>query len=197
MIRKIIFAVAGTLLILGTAAQSHAQYLVQSLNVKLTAYDTVGNRTIKIGTKELIQYFAGTNVSNGHLYLVTPVGNAPGMTGDLNAFLRITSDATIVLEIPSPTQFNLFQDSAALKTSGTTLSSHALNRFSIDSGSVRGELQGISTWKISLGPVNGADVSGAGSFQSSVNGWISIYNVTQPIVPVSGSIIASSPKPGP
>ncbi len=196
MKRQMKIAVGGLLLILGTIAQSHAQYLVQSLSVSLTAYDTVGNRTFKIGTKDLIQYFVGTNVPGGHLLLVTPAGNAPGATGDLNAFLRITSGATTVLEIPSPTQFNLFQDVAALKTSGMTISSHALNRFSIDSGSVRAELQGISTWKIPLALVNGVDVSGSGSFQSNVNGWISIYNVTQSIVPVSGNIVASSPKPG-
>ncbi len=196
---RIRIAVAGVLFILGTVVQSQAQNLLQSLNVNLTAYDTVSNQTIRIGTKQLIQYFAGTNVSNGHLYLVTPMGNAPGTTGDLNAFLRITSGATTVLEIPSPNQFNLYQDYAALRTSGTTVSSHALNRFSIDSGSVRAELQGISTWSIWLGLVNGVDVSGTGSFQSSVNGWIAIYNVTQPGepgVPVSGIIVASRPRPG-
>jgi hypothetical protein len=138
----------------------------------------------------------GTNVPNGHLYLVTPMGNAPGTTGDLNAFLRITSGATTVLEITSPTQFNLFQDVAALKTTGTTISSHALNRFSIDSGSVRAELQGISTWNISQKVVNGVDVSGSGAFHSNVNGWISIYSVTQESVPISGTISAASPKPG-
>ena len=196
MKRKISIAVGSVLFILGTVVQSQAQNLVQSLNVRLTAYDTVGNQTIRIGTKELIQYFVGTNVPNGHLYLVTPMGNVPGTTGDLNAFLRITSGATTVLEISRPDQFNLFQDSAALKTSGMKISSHALNRFSINSGSVRAELQGISTWNISQGLVNGVDVSGSGSFQSNVNGWISIYNVTQPVVPVSGSIVASSPKPG-
>jgi len=193
---KIRIAVAGVLFILGTLVQSHAQYLVQSLNVSLTAYDTLDNQKIKIGTRELIQYFMGTNVTNGHLYLVTPMGNAPGTTGNLNAFLRITSGATTVLEISSPSEFNLFQDGAALKSSGMTVSSHALNRFSIDSGSVRAELQGFSTWNISRGLVNGVDVSGTGSFQSSVNGWLTIYDVTQPIVPVKGSIVASSPKPG-
>lgn len=197
MKRKIRIAVAGVLSILATVGQCHAQYLAQSLYVNLTAYDTVSNRTVKIGTKALIQYFVGTNVTNGQLYLVTPMGNAPGATGDLNAFLRITSGATTVLEIPSPTQFNLFQDVAALKTNGMTISTRALNRFSIDSGSVRAELQGISTWNISQILVNGVDVSGTGSFQSSVNGWIGIYNVTQPVVPISGTIVASRPKPGP
>lgn len=145
MKRKIRIAVAGALSILGTAVQSHAQNLVQSLNVSLTAYDTVRNRTIRIGTKQLIQYFMGTNVPNGHPYLVTPLGNAPGTTDNLNAFLRITSGATTVLEITSPTEFNVYQDTAALRNNDTTISIHALNRFSIDSGSVRAELQGIST----------------------------------------------------
>jgi len=139
----------------------------------------------------------GTNVLNGHLYLVTPMGNAPGTTGGLSAFLRITSGATTVLEITSPTQFNVYQDVAALRTNGLTIVTHALNRFSIDSGSVRGELQGISTWNISQRPVKGVDVSGTGSFQSSVNGWIAIYNVTQEGVPVSGVIVAGRPTPGP
>jgi hypothetical protein len=197
MKRKIRIAVAGVLLILGTVVQCHAQNLVQSLSVSLIAYDTASNRTLSIGTQQFIRYLWGTNVPNGHLYLVTPMGNAPGSTGDLNAFLRITSGATTLLEIPSPDQFNLFQDTAALRTSGTTISSRALNRFSIDSGSVRAELQGFSTWNISLRPVNGVDVSGTGSFQSNVNGWISIVDVTQSIVPVKGSILASSPKAGP
>ncbi len=196
MKRNIRIAVAGVLFILGTAVQSHAQFLVQPLNVSLIAYDTVDSRTFKIGTKQLIQYLVGTNVPNGHLYLVTPTGNAPDSTGDLNAFLRITSGTTTVLEISSPDEFNLFQDTTALKTSGMKISTHALNRFSIDSGSVHAELQGISTWKISLASDKGADVSGAGSFQSKVNGWITIDNVTQPVVPVAGSIVAGKPKPG-
>ena len=189
------------LFILGTALQSHAQNLIQSLYVNLTAYDTVSNRTIRIGTAAMIRYFAGTNVHNGHLYLVTPTGNPPGSIGDLNAFLRITSGAitsggTTVLEIPSPAEFNLFQDTAALRTNRLIISTHALNRFSIDSGSVRAELQGFSTWSISQSPFKGEDVSGTGSFVSNVNGWIGIFNVTQPMVPVKGFIIASRPTPG-
>ena len=197
MKRMLKIAVAGMLFVLGTAIQSHAQHLLQSLNVSLTAYNTSSNQTIRIGTKQLIQYFVGTNVSNGHLYLVTPETNTPGITGNLNAFLRITSGTTTVLEIPSPTQFNLLQDVVALKTNGTMISTVALNRFSIDSGAVRGELQGISTWQISQRLLNGADVSGSGSFRSDVNGWILIYNVTQLATPLKGYIVASSPKPGP
>jgi hypothetical protein len=197
MKRKPGIVVASALFILGIVAQGHAQNLIQPLNVRLTGYNTVNNRTIKIGTRELIQHLAGTNVLNGHLYLVTPMGNAPGTTGGLGAFLRITSGTTTVLEITSPNQFNVYQDIAALRTNGLTISTHALNRFSIDSGSVRGELQGISTWNISQRPVKGVDVSGTGSFQSSVNGWIAIYNVTQEAVPVSGIIVAGRPTPGP
>lgn len=190
-------AAAGVLLMLGTLLPSHAQHLVQSLNVSLTAYDTVGNRTIRIGTKELIRYLAGTNVPNGHLYLVTPVGNAAGTLGNLNASLRITSGTTTVLEITSPNEFNVYQDYAALRTNGAAISSRALNRFSIDSGSVRAELQGLSTWKIPRGLINGADASGTGSFQSAVNGWIAIYNVTQSVDPIKGTIVAGSPKASP
>ena len=197
MKRKIKLAAGGLLFLLGTLLPSYAQYLVQSVNVNLTAYDTVNNRTIRIGTRELIHYFAGTNVPNGHLYLVTPAGNAAGTIGNLNAFLRITSGRTTVLEISSPNEFNLYQDYAALRTNGPAISSRALNRFSIDSGSVRAELQGISTWNVPRGLVNGVDVSGTGSFQSSVNGWMSVYNVTESVAPIKGTIAVGSPQAGP
>lgn len=197
MNKKIKILAAGMSFILGTLLPSHAQYLLQSVNANLTAYDTVGNRTVHIGTRELIQNFAGTNVPNGQLYLVTPLGNPAGFIGNLNAFLRITSGTTTVLEIPSPNEFNLYQDYVALRTNGAAISTRALNRFSIDSGSIRAELQGISTWSVPRGLVNGADVSGTGSFQSSVNGWISIYNVTESIAPVKGTIAVGNAKPGP
>ena len=197
MKQKIRIAVAGVMFILGAIAPSQAQNLVQSLKVSLTAYDTVDGHPIRIGTSQLIQYFMGTNVPNGHLYLVTPVGNPPGTISNLNAFLRITSGTTTVVEIPSPSQFNIYQDFAALKKTGNVISSHALNRFSIDSGYVRAELQGLSTWNIRANSVNGVDLSGSGSFVSIVNGWMSLFNVTQASVPVSGYIIATSPKPGP
>ncbi|MBC7979078.1 MAG: hypothetical protein H7Y36_00775 [Armatimonadetes bacterium] len=197
MKRKFRIALSGALVVFGTVLQSHAQHLVQPLTVSLTAYDTVGNKVIRIGTKELIRYLAGTNVPNGRLYLVTPTGNPPGITGGLSAFLRITRGTNTVLEIPSPAQFNVYQDVAVLRTNGLTIFTRALNRFSFDTGSVRAELQGNSTWNISERPVAGVDVSGAGSFQSVANGWISIYNVTEKIVPINGIIVAGRPKPGP
>ena len=195
---KIKIALAAAVLILGTAAQSHAQNLVQLLNVKLYAYDnTTNSQLIKIGTSQLIQYIMGTNVPDGHLYLVTPAGNPPGTIGNLNGFLRITSGLRTVVEIHSPTQFNIYQDVASLKTKGAVISAHALNRFSFDTGYVRGELQGLSTWNISAAPVNGVDLSGTGSFVSPVNGWMSIFNVTQASAPVSGYIYAGRPISGP
>lgn len=181
------------LVIMGMALASHAQNLVQSLTVNLTAYDAVNNREVRIGTSQLIRYLVGSNLVSGRLYLVTPIGNAPGATGNLNAFLRISQGATTVLEIPSPGEFNLYQDYAALRTAGA----HSLNRFSIDSGSVQAELQGISTWSISHRMVGGVDVSGTGVFRSTVNGWISIFNATQDRAPVKGTIAAGSPRPGP
>ena len=175
--------VASALLTIGTIVASHAQNLVQPLSVNLVAYDTATARTVRIGTPQLIRHFTGSNVLGGHLYLVTPGGNAPGSTGNLNAFLRITKGSETLLEITSPDQFNLYQDFAAVKGS----SSHALNRFSIDSGSVRAELQGVSTWTLSQG--------GTGPFHSSVNGWIAIFNVTELNgVPVKGTISAGFPR---
>ena len=182
---------------IGPIASSQAQNLVQTLSVNLTAYDTVKNRTVRIQTPDLINQFVGTNVPAGHLYLVTPIGNAPGSIGDLNAFLRITSGSKTVLEIPSPTQFNLYQDTVALRTNRSIIISYALNRFSIDSGSVQAELQVLSTWTIRLASGNQVDLSGSGIFSSSVNGWIWIYNVTQPYVPAAGTIYAGAPRAGP
>ena len=187
-------AIASALLALGIVANSSAQNLVQSLNVNLIAYDTGRSRTVVIGTQQLIRYLVGTNVPGGRLYLVTRGGNAPGTLDNLNAFLRIKRGSTTIYEVTSPDHFNLYQDTAALRSGGRI--SLAINRFSIDSGSVRAELQGFSTWAISHRIVNGVDLSGAGSFRSSVNGWIGIFDVTQPIVPVHGVIIAGSPRPG-
>lgn len=197
MKRLLRIVVTGMVLMLGIVAQSHAQNLVQPLIVSLTAYDTSNNQPLRIGTRELIAHLTGTNVPNGRLYLVTPAGNTPGQIGNLGAFIRITSGTKTVLEIPSPSQFNVYQDAATLKTNGTRIAGHALNRFSIDSGSVRAELQGLSTWNISLAPVSGVDTSGAGWFLSSVNGWIGIHNVTQQFAPASGAILAGPPKAGP
>lgn len=189
-------AMATALLILGATLPGRAQNLVQTLTVNLTAYDTVGDRVIRIGTPQLIQYLTGTNVPGGQLLLVTPRGNPPGFQGDLDAFLRIVKGTNTVLEIPTPSQFNLLQDIAAVKTNALTYTIRAINRFSIDSGSVRAELQGFSNWIISPRLVKGVDVSGSGWFQSDVNGWIAIFNVTQPGgVPVRGSILASYPRP--
>src|SRR4051794_16274346 len=120
----IAIAVASAFLIFGVGASCHAQELVQSLSVNLTAFD--GTKVIKIGTSRLIKYFVGTNVPNGRLQLVTPSGgNPPGTIGNLNAFLRIKSGSTIIYEIHSPDQFNLYQDAAAL-VGHSPISAHAL-----------------------------------------------------------------------
>jgi hypothetical protein len=191
--KKIRSSVLCLTFILGLVANSVAQSLVQPLNVSLTAYDARGHRTVKIGTKDLIRYFAGTDVPDARLFLVTPVGNTPGTTGNLNAFLRIKSGAATVLDITSPNEFNFYQDVATLKTNGVHISAHAINRFSIDNGGVRAELQGISTWSVLRRLLHGDDTGGAGSFHSSVNGWLWIYNVTESMVPIRGSIVGGRP----
>jgi hypothetical protein len=196
MKNKTAIAVAILSLVLGTFLPAHAQEIVQSLQVNLVIYDAAGRGTITIGTSQLIRHFTGSNVHNGRLLLVTPAGNAPGEIGNLNAFLRIKRGSETVLEIHSPTEFNIYQDVAPLRPGGTPRFIRAVNRFSIDSGSIRAELQGIGLWSVPRRTVNGVNVSGTGSFQCSVNGWISIFNVTQSDVPVRGVIIAGQPHVG-
>jgi len=185
---------AGALFAFAGLLQGQAQNLVQPLTVNLTAYDSGDGHTIRIGTAQFIKYLAGQDVPHGRLLLVTPSGNAPGTIGGLGAFLRITSGNTIILEIPSPSEFNVYQDVAALTTKGAKVSGQALNRFSIDSGSVRSELQGFSKWTINTNPVHGEDVSGTGTFMSKVNGWLQIVDVTQGTAVVTGTIAAGTPK---
>jgi hypothetical protein len=162
-------AILSMLIVIGAAVQLHAQNLVQNLTVSLTAYNPDNGRAFVITTRDVIRNFIGTNVLGGQLQLVTPVGNAPGTTGNLNAFLRISQRNVVLMEINTPNQFNLFQDASALTTFGTAVISRAINRFSIDFGSLHAELQGFSTWTITTRLVGGNDVSGSGSFTSTVS----------------------------
>jgi len=193
--KTIKIAVVSVLLMVGTLANSVAQNLVQSLTVSLTAQDPDRNRTVIITTATLIKYLVGSSVPNGRLYLVTPAGNSPGQTDNLHAFLRVKSGSRTILEVPSPDQFNLYQDVASLRNFGSTIVlSRAINRFSLDNGTIRWELQGIADWIIFKRTSHGVDMSGAGSFTSHVNGWLQIQNVIG-MAPVSGLIIAGAPSP--
>jgi hypothetical protein len=195
---KITTALGCILLLLGTAAQSRAQNLVQSISVNLMLYDTASSRNIVIDTQKFIYYLLGTNIPGAKLFLVSPgSGNAPGTTGALNAFLRITAGGAVLLEIPNPSQFNLYQDVVAARTSGTTIHTRAINRFSFDTGGVRAELQGISAWTIRLDLVNGTDISGAGAFVSTVNGWMDVPGIVADPAPVTGTIVINRAFPSP
>lgn len=184
----------GILLSVAAAAHLNAQQLVQNLTITLTAHDPFNNaKTLTVTTRDVIRHFYGENVAGGQLQLVTPLGNTPGGVGNLNARLRIVQRGTVLLEIPSPNNFNLFQDTTAVRTNGTIISSKAINRFSIEFGAFSAELQGFSSWTISTRLVQGNDVSGSGSFTSSVNGIIAITDVTQ-FAPARGTITASAPR---
>jgi hypothetical protein len=196
MKRQIQIGITSLLLALGTAVQVHAQNLIQRLNVSLTGNDPATGKTFSIKTADMIRYFVGTNVPGAQLELVTPVGNPPGTTGNLNAWLRIVKGGEIVMEVTSPDEFNLYQDTAALTTSGTSIMSHAINRFSIAFGDLPYfELQGFSTWHIAQKTVNGVDISGSGSFSSAVNGILTVGDGPQD-APVRGTITAGPPTPG-
>jgi hypothetical protein len=180
-------SVAGVLLACGTVS-SQAQSVEQNLSINLTAYDHVEARQIKITTKDVIRYFAQTNVPGARLVLVTPSPNEPGTLGNLNAFLQVVKDNTVIVEVPSPDSFNVYQDFAALRNSGTRTASRAIDRFSIDFAGFRAELQGFSTWSIS---------GGSGAFVATVNGAIAIDGVTDDWIPAHGTVSASAPRPGP
>ncbi len=185
----------------GSAVTSHGQSnLVQTLNVRLTAYNQSGPNTVqavRITTKDVIKAFAGADVTKGQLLLVTPTGNPPGTTGDLNAFLRVTSGSAIVTNVPTPDSFNLFQDAAIIQSHGNHTVSHSLNRFSIDFGAFHAELQGYSTWNIVSKTQEGLDLGGSGSFVSNVDGVSTWDQVTVSSVPTQGTITAGPVKPGP
>jgi hypothetical protein len=187
-------ALISILLSIAAAVQVHAQHLVQTLSVSLVGYKTDGSgKAFVITARDVIRYFIGTNVPNGQLQLVTPTGNPPGGVGNLNAFLRVTQRGTNLMEISSPDRFNLFQDTTSTITTSSTVLSRAINRFSIDFAYLHAELQGFSTWTIRTQPVSGHDLSGSGTFVSTINGIATVDGFTQ-FAPVRGTIVASAPK---
>ena len=195
-------AVIGALLVFGSIATGSAQNLVQNLSINLTAVnqtDTNSIKSMRVTTKDVITYLnGGTPVSNGRLLLITPPGNTPGEGGvDLNAFLRITSGNNTVVEVPTPDSFNLFQDFASLSSHGANSTTYAVNRFSFDFNSYHSELQGYSLWHSVEKTVSGVDLSGTGSFSSTVNGEVTIDGVTNGQIPVRGTVTASAPVVGP
>jgi hypothetical protein len=179
--------VISLLLSIAITAQLHAQNLVQNLSVSLQGFNTQNQKLMVITTSDVIRYFIGTNVSGGQLQLVTPTGNPPGTVGNLNAFLRVRKNGTTLVEVPSPDNFNLFQDAAVHIPPGYIGNWRAINRFSIDFAYLHAELQGYSIWTI------GNTLSGSGSFTSSVNGYVTVDGVTL-FSPMHGTITASAPK---
>ena len=198
MKRQIQIGIATLLLALGVASQAGAQNLIQSLNVSLSGYDPATGKPFTITSRDLIRFFVGTNVPGGQLQLVTPVGvNAPGTTGNLGAWLRVTQQGQTILEVTSPDESNLYQDTVSMSGNGPNITTRAINRFSIAFGDLPYfELQGFSTWHIAQKTVNGVDISGSGSFTSSVNGILTVGDGAQ-YAPVRGTISAGPPKPGP
>jgi len=180
-----IAAIAGMMVGM-TTTSGLSQSVVQNLNINLTAYNHAEAKQIKITTKDVINYFAGTNIPGGKLLLVTPSPNEPGTLGNLNAFLRVVRNNEVIVEIPSPDNFNVYQDFAALKSSGPRTASRAIDRFSIDFNGFAAELQGFSIWTIS---------GGSGAFVANVNGAVAIDGVTDDWIPARGTVSATAPRP--
>jgi hypothetical protein len=63
--------------LVGAAVTGQAQTLMQPLSISLVAYDQPTQsriRAVRITTRDVINLFAGTNVPNGRLFLVTQAG---------------------------------------------------------------------------------------------------------------------------
>jgi len=179
---------------LGTGS-ARSQEVVQALSVSLMGYDEVNGKALRITTPDLIRYFAQTNVPGGKLLLVTPSPNAPGTLDNLGVFLRVVKGNTILFDVPSPDTFNVYQDFAAVHTTGNRTTVRAINRFSFEYGNFSAELQGFATWTITQRSVNGVDLGGTGAFVASVNGAGTVDGVTSGAVPIHGTITAGAPRP--
>src|SRR5437016_5687565 len=83
-------AIAGVA-VLGFVANGKAQ-VQQSISFSLTVYNQsdTGVRPVRVGTKDVIENLAGTNVPNGKLWLVMPTDPSPDGNGNIGAFLRVT-----------------------------------------------------------------------------------------------------------
>jgi hypothetical protein len=203
-----IIALINAALLLGAATQSMAQNAIQTITFTLTAYNqptpTI-TRLIRITNKDIINYFAGTNIAGAQLSLVTPV--ASGVltnTGNMNAYLSITKGKNDLLDVPTPDSFNLFQDAVATSQQGSVTTAIGTDRFSIAFGNFQAELQGFTTWTTAknggrtLFPVfsagsPSANATGAGSFTSTVSGEGTIDGVTNGSAPMQGTVTGSTP----
>jgi len=210
--KNTILMTIGAALVLAAAGEVRAQNVAQTLNVNLTAYSpgsgTTANR-IKINSKNLITFLGGGGSTNGsssrsqQLQLVHVTGGGADTNGNIGAFLRVVNGSgknnnnstngnnNIVFEVPTPDNFNLFQDLATTDSRGNRTITFATDRFSLAFGTIAWELQGFTTW------TSASASDPFGSFHSTVNGFVSIDGVTQGSVPVSGTITGSAPKSAP
>src|SRR3954469_8193060 len=137
--KNTILMTIGAALVLAAAGEVRAQNVAQTLNVNLTAYSsgsgTTANR-IKINSKNLITFLGGGGSTNGsssrsqQLQLVHVTGGGADTNGNIGAFLRVVNGGgknnnnstngnnNIVFEVPSPDNFNLFQDLATTDSRG-------------------------------------------------------------------------------
>jgi len=198
-----IASLAGKIALAALAAglPSRAQNALQPINFALVAYDQptpTATKLIRFGNKDIIRYFAGTNVPNGQLLLVTPL--ASGVltnTGNMNAFLRITQRQTTILEVPTPDSFNLFQDSISVSRHLTSTAATGTDRFSIDFGGFHAELQALNNWFTGHEGTRTNNIrfpTGIGRFSAfGASGEGTIDGVTQTGVPISGTITGGTP----
>lgn len=174
---------------LGCAASGSAQ-VQQSITFSITVYDQTdsGVRTIRVGTKDLMENLAGNKVPGGKLWLVMPTDPSVDGNGTIGAVLRVTDARGNIIAETTTDTFNIYQSSF----SQTDTRTYAWNGFSIDFGGLDAELYGTAIWS-----KNFRHPQGQGSFHCSVSGHFTVGGITDGQQPCAGSVSGSAPSPAP
>ena len=180
-----VLAIAG-MAFLGYAAIGAAQ-VQQSISFSFTVYNqtAAGIRAVRVGTKDVIQNLAGSNV-RGKLWLVMPTDPSPDGNGTLGAVLRVTDAHGNIIAETTTDSFNLYQSSF----SQTSTRTYAWNGFSLAFGGIDAELFGTAIWSKSF-----RSPGGQGTFHCSVSGHFRLSGITDGEQPCSGSIAGGATKP--
>jgi hypothetical protein len=171
---------------LGYAASGSAQ-VQQSISFSFTVYNQTdtGVRTVRLGTKDVIENLAGIKVPGGKLWLVMPTDPSVDGNGTLGAILRVTDARGNIIAQTTTDSFNLYQSSF----SQTATHTYAWNGFSLAFGGLDAELYGTAIWS-----KNFRNAGGQGTVHCSVSGFLRLSGLTDGQQPCTGSIAAGPPR---
>jgi hypothetical protein len=172
---------------LGYATSGMAQ-VQQSVSFSFTVYNQTasGVRTVRLGTKDVIENLAGNKLPGGKLWLVMPTDPSVDGDGTIGAVLRVTDAHGNIVAETTTDSFNLYQSSF----SQTATRTYAWNGFSLAFGGLDAELYSTAIWSKSF-----RNPGGQGTFHCSVSGHFRLSGITDGEQPCSGSISGGAPKP--